>query len=74
MQRALQETFGTRSSNDYYLDFYRGSFAKNNPLHMGCKYINSLPPHIKSTQNYNKFQKLVKNYLIELETYEFSDL
>jgi len=63
----------TRSKNDLYQQYCNISNYQKSVLNMGTKLFNKLPSQIKHLDNYNKFKKELKNFLLVNSFYTIAE-
>jgi len=63
----------TRSKNDLYQQYCNTSNYQKSVLNMGTKLFNKLPSQIKHLDNYNKFKKELKNFLLVNSFYTIAE-
>lgn len=64
--------YNTRIKTDIRLDFYKNNSYFKDPIHMGSKFFNILPPHVKNTRGI-KFKTSLKSFLIQNCFYSVRD-
>jgi len=63
----------TRSKNDLYQQYCNTSNYQKSVLNMGTKLFNKLPSQTKHLDNYNKFKKELKNFLLVNSFYTIAE-
>ena len=59
--------------HDFYQQYCNTSNYQKSVLNMGTKLFNKLPSQIKHLDNYNKFKKELKNFLLVNSFYTLAE-